>query len=65
MCNHNIKEKIQRVESDLQQIVKEYNQLLERKTVLTTAASELQGALKVLKELDSEHVDKPTDTEAT
>jgi len=52
-----IKEKIEKLESDLQQIIQEHNQLIDRKNVLTNAAIEIQGALKVLKELD---VDQPT-----
>ena len=64
MCEHNIKEKIEKLESDLQQIVTEHNQLVERKNVLLNAATEIQGALKVLKELDNEH-DSPTEGEAT
>ena len=64
MCEHNIKEKIDQLESDLQQIVTEHNQLVERKNTLLNAATEIQGALKVLKELDNEH-DSPTEGEAT
>ena len=64
MCEHNIKEKIEQLESDLQQIVTENNQLVERKNTLLNAATEIQGALKVLKELDNEH-DSPTEGEAT
>jgi uncharacterized protein (DUF3084 family) len=65
MCEHNIKEKIEQLESDLQQIVTEHNQLVERKNVLLNAATEIQGALKVLKELDSKHGDTDTQGEAT
>ena len=50
MCEHNIKEKIEQLESDLQQIVTEHNQLVERKNVLVNAATQIQGALNVLKE---------------
>tara|TARA_R100000781_G_scaffold19515_1_gene14977 strand:+ start:544 stop:723 length:180 start_codon:yes stop_codon:yes gene_type:complete len=57
-----IKEKIEKLESDLQQIIQEHNQLIDRKNVLTNAAIEIQGALKVLKELD---VDQPTEGETT
>ena len=53
MCEHNIKEKIEQLESDLQQIITEHNQLIDRKNVLVNAATEIQGALKVLKELDN------------
>ena len=63
MCEHNIKEKIEQLESDLQQIVTEHNQLVERKNVLLNAATEIQGALKVLKELDNG--DQPPEGEAT
>ena len=63
MCEHNIKEKIEQLESDLQQIVTEHNQLVERKNVLLNAATEIQGALKVLKELDSQHGDTDTQGE--
>ena len=64
MCEHNIKEKIEKLESDLQQIVTEHNQLIDRKNALANAATEIQGALKVLKELENEH-DSPTEGEAT
>ena len=61
MCEHNIKEKIEQLESDLQQIVTEHNLLGEKKQQLFNQATELQGALKALKELD---VDQPTEGEA-
>ena len=63
MCEHNIKEKIEQLESDLQQIITEHNQLVERKSVLVNAATEIQGALKVLKELDNG--DQPPEGETT
>ena len=63
MCEHNIKEKIEQLESDLQQIITEHNQLIDRKNVLINAATEIQGALKVLKELDNG--DQPPEGEAT
>ena len=63
MCEHNIKEKIEQLESDLQQIITEHNQLVDRKNVLINAATEIQGALKVLKELDNG--DQPPEGEAT
>ena len=65
MCEHNIKEKIESLESDLQQIIQEHNQLVERKNVLLNAATEIQGALKVLKELENEHSDQPTEGDAS
>ena len=64
MCEHNIKEKIEQLESDLQQIVTEHNQLVERKNTLLNAATEIQGGLKVLKALENEH-DSPTEGETT
>ena len=65
MCEHNIKEKIEKLESDLQQIIEEHNQLIDRKNVLTNAAAEIQGALKILKELENEHVDQPSEGDAS
>ena len=65
MCEHNIKEKIEQLESDLQQIIQEHNQLIDRKNVLVNAATEIQGALKVLKELDSKHGDTDTQGDPT
>ena len=65
MCEHNIKEKIESLESDLQQIIQEHNQLIDRKNVLLNAATEIQGALKVLKELENEHSDQPTEGDAS
>ena len=65
MCEHNIKEKIEQLESDLQQIITEHNQLIDRKNVLVNAATEIQGALKVLKELDNEHGDTDTQGDPT
>ena len=65
MCEHNIKEKIEQLESDLQQIIQEHNQLIDRKNVLVNAATEIQGALKVLKELENEHSDQPAEGDAS
>ena len=65
MCEHNIKEKIEQLESDLQQIITEHNQLIDRKNVLVNAVTEIQGALKVLKELDSKHGDTDTQGDPT
>ena len=65
MCEHNIKEKIEKLESDLQQIITEHNQLIDRKNVLVNAATEIQGALKVLKELENEHSDQPAEGDAS
>tara|TARA_R100000458_G_C8127686_1_gene143949 strand:- start:59 stop:247 length:189 start_codon:yes stop_codon:yes gene_type:complete len=62
MTTQNIKEKIEKLEADLQQIVQEHNQLIDRRGVLVNAHAEVQGALKVLKELD---VDQPTEGETT
>jgi len=56
-----ITEKIILTENQLKQVVEEHNQLGEKKQQLFTQATELQGALKALKELD---VDQPTNTES-
>ena len=65
MCEHNIKEKIEQLESDLQQIVTEHNQLVERKQLLFNKSLELQGALSALKEIDHDHADQPAESEST
>ena len=57
---HQITEKIILTENQLKQVVEEYNALVEKKQQLFNQATELQGALKALKELD---VDQPTNTE--
>ena len=55
-----ITEKIILTENQLKQVVEEYNELAKKKEQLFNKATELQGALKALKELD---VDQPTNTE--
>ena len=57
-----ITEKIILTENQLKQIIEEHNQLVTQKQELVNQATQLQGALKVLKELD---VDQPTEGEAT
>ena len=57
-----ITEKIILTENQLKQIIEEHNQRVTQKQELVNQATQLQGALKVLKELD---VDQPTNTEAT
>ena len=59
---HQITEKIILTENKLKQVVEEHNQLAQKKQQLLNQATELQGALKVLKELD---VDQSADTETT
>jgi len=49
-----IQEKITQIEEQLQQVVSEHNQLLEAKNQKQQQFVELQGALKVLKELDGD-----------
>ena len=57
-----ITEKIILTENQLKQVVEQHNQLVEKKQELFNKATELQGALKALRELD---VDQPTEGEAT
>ena len=57
-----IQEKITQIEEQLQQVVTEHNQLLEAKNQKQQQFVELQGALKVLQELDG---DTDTQGEAT
>jgi len=55
-----ITEKIILTENQLKQVIEEHNVLAKKKEQLFNQATELQGALKALKELD---VDQPTNTE--
>ncbi len=57
-----IQEKQETLKTELETVVKQYNELGETRQKLLQKASELTGALKVLTELD---VDQPTDTETT
>ena len=57
-----IQEKQETLKTQLETVVKQYNELGEARQKLLQKASELTGALKVLTELD---VDQPTDTETT
>ena len=57
-----IQEKKETLKTQLETVVKQYNELGETRQKLLQKASELNGALKVLNELD---VDQPTDTETT
>ena len=59
---HQITEKIILIENQLKQVIEEHNELAQKKQQLLNQATELQGALKALRELD---VNQPTNTEAT
>jgi uncharacterized protein (DUF3084 family) len=62
---HNITEKKLLIQQQLENVVNEHNQLAKRKEELFNQATELQGALKVLQELDHVHTDQPSDSEPT
>ena len=62
---HNITEKKLLIQQQLENTIKEHNQTDERRKALYNQALELQGALKVLQELDHVHTDQPSDTEST
>ena len=49
---HHIADKIKEVETELQQVVDQHNNLLEQKNAAYQRFTELQGALKTLKELE-------------
>ena len=57
-----IQEKQETLKTELETVVKQYNELGETRQKLLQKASELTGALKVLTELD---VDQPTHTETS
>ena len=61
---NNITEKKLLIQQQLENVVKEHNQLAQRKEQLFNQATELQGALKVLQELDYVP-DTSSDTEPT
>tara|TARA_Y100000401_G_scaffold80291_1_gene65720 strand:- start:209 stop:397 length:189 start_codon:yes stop_codon:yes gene_type:complete len=58
----NIQQKIEETQAELQTVIEQHNQAVNTKTALVQKATELQGALKVLQELN---VDTSTDTEST
>ena len=62
---HNITEKKLLIRQQLENTVAEHNKTAKLKEQLFNQATELQGALKVLEELDHVHTDQPTDTEPT
>jgi len=59
---HHLTDKIESTQAELQAVVDEHNKLVERKQELLTKATELQGALKVLNELNA---DQPTEGESS
>ena len=62
---HGITEKKLLVRQQLENIIAEHNKTAKLKEELFNKATELQGALKVLQELDHVHTDQPSDTEPT
>ena len=62
---HNITEKKLLIRQQLENTVAEHNKADQQRKALYEQALELQGALKVLEELDHVHTDTPSDTEPT
>ena len=62
---HGITEKKLLIRQQLENTVAEHNKTAKLKEQLFNKATELQGALKVLQELDHVHTDQPSDTEPT
>ena len=62
---HNITEKKLLIRQQLEHTVGEHNKVEQQKKALYEEALKLQGALKVLEELDHVHTDTPSDTEPT
>ena len=60
---HNITEKKLLIIQQLENTVAEHNKTAKLKEQLFNQATELQGALKVLEELDHVHTDQPSDSE--
>ena len=59
---HHLTDKIEATRAELQAVVNEHNQLVEKKQELLNKATELQGALKALNELNE---DQPTEGESS
>ena len=59
---HHITDKIETTKAELESVVKEYNNLIEKQNELKSKAIELQGALKALNELNE---DQATDSESS
>ena len=62
---HGITEKKLLIRQQLENTIAEHNNTAKLKEQLFNQATELQGALKVLEELDHVHTDTPSDTEPT
>ena len=62
---HNITEKKLLIRQQLENTVAEHNKAAKLKEQLFNQATELQGALKVLEELDHVHTDQPTEAQPT
>ena len=60
---HGITEKKLLIRQQLENIIVEHNKTAKLKEQLFNQATELQGALKVLEELDHVHTDTSSDTE--
>ena len=50
--SHHIKDKIEEVKAELQQVADQHNNLIEQKNAAQQRFIELQGALKTLQELE-------------
>jgi len=59
---HHLTDKIEATKTELQAVVDEHNKLVEKKQELLNKATELQGALKALNELNE---DQPTKGESS
>ena len=59
---HHLTDKIEETKAELQAVVNEHNELVEKKQELFAKATELQGALKALNELNE---DQPTEGESS
>ena len=62
---HNITEKKLLIRQQLENTVTEHNKADQQRKALYEQALKLQGALKVLEELDHVHTDTPSETEPT
>ncbi len=60
---HQIKDRVIELEGEQTKIIEELNVIGSRRQELQTTLLRIQGAITVLKEVDHEHTDQPTESD--
>tara|TARA_R100000152_G_C6769671_1_gene195593 strand:+ start:1337 stop:1531 length:195 start_codon:yes stop_codon:yes gene_type:complete len=60
---HQIKNRVTELEGEQKKIIDELNVINERRQELHNTLLRIQGAITVLKEVDHEHTDQPTESD--